>query len=226
VTIPTNVGTGPGAITPDGCAVDFYALLVPSGEAEVVHQAIPRGASVLELGCGTGRILRRLAELGHPVVGVDESPDMLAHAADLDTVRSSIETLDLSRRFDAVLLASTLVNTPDPAMRDAMLATARHHTAPGGCVVVQRHDPGWFDTVAPSSTERDGIQYTIGLVHREGALLTTTIGYDAGTRRWTHTFTTRRLTDGELTDALCAAGFGNVRWLSGDHTWLVATTSP
>jgi 2-polyprenyl-3-methyl-5-hydroxy-6-metoxy-1,4-benzoquinol methylase len=68
-----NVGTGPGEITPDGCAVEFYALLPPMGEAAVVHAAVAAGASILELGCGTGRILRPLAGFGHPVVGVDES---------------------------------------------------------------------------------------------------------------------------------------------------------
>jgi hypothetical protein len=43
-------GAGPGVITPDGCSVDFYALLPPMGEPEVVHGAIPAGASILELG--------------------------------------------------------------------------------------------------------------------------------------------------------------------------------
>jgi len=57
-------GTGPGEITNDGCAVDFYALLPSFGEPEIVHVAVGEGTPVLELGCGTGRILRPLAELG------------------------------------------------------------------------------------------------------------------------------------------------------------------
>ena len=65
-------------IAPDGCAVELYALLPPMGEPEIVHHAIPAGASVLELGAGAGRVTHRLVELGHPVVAVDESPDMLA----------------------------------------------------------------------------------------------------------------------------------------------------
>src|SRR6185369_7492593 len=81
-------GTGPGEITPDGCAVDLYAIIPPAGEAAIVDAAVPPGASVLELGCGTGRILRPLAEAGHPVLGVDESAGMLAALADLPTVRS------------------------------------------------------------------------------------------------------------------------------------------
>ena len=61
------VGTGPGVITPDGCAVDFYARMTAMGEPEIVHGAIPPRSSVLELGCGTGRITRPLVALGHPV---------------------------------------------------------------------------------------------------------------------------------------------------------------
>jgi predicted RNA methylase len=57
------------------------------GEPEIVHAAAgsPR-ASVLELGAGTGRIADALAALGHPVVAVDESPEMLAHIRNAETV--------------------------------------------------------------------------------------------------------------------------------------------
>ena len=67
-------GTGPGVITPDGCAVDFYARMTAMGEPEIVHDAIPAGASILELGCGAGRVTHPLVALGHPVTAVDESP--------------------------------------------------------------------------------------------------------------------------------------------------------
>jgi hypothetical protein len=133
--------------------------------------------------------------------------------------------LDLRRSFDAVLLASALINTPDLTLRKAMLNTARRHTTPGGSVLIQRHPPGWFDTLVPSTAERDGIRYTVGTVHREGPLLTTTVEYHASDRRWTHTFTTYRLTDDELTTALHDAGFGGIRWLTEDHSWVAATVS-
>jgi hypothetical protein len=50
----TDRGSGPGVITPDGRAVELYALLPPMGEPELVHAAIPAGASILELGPGPG----------------------------------------------------------------------------------------------------------------------------------------------------------------------------
>lgn len=144
-----NVGTGPGVITLDGCAVDFYALLPPMDEPPIVRAAVPDGASILELGCGTGRLLRPLAALGHPVLGVDESRAMLAHVPDLPTVCSQIETLRLDRKFGAVLLASTMINA-DPAARRAFLSTCGRHVDSDGLVVIQQQPPGWFDTVRPS----------------------------------------------------------------------------
>ena len=53
----------PGAmgIAPDSSPVGLYARLPELGEGEVVATALPAAASVLELGCGTGRILRPLA---------------------------------------------------------------------------------------------------------------------------------------------------------------------
>jgi len=213
----------PGEITPDGCAVDFYAILPPGEEPGIVHGAVPAGASVLELGCGTGRILRPLAALGHPVCGVDESAGMLAHLDGLPGVRSRIEDLRLDRVFGCVLLASTLVNTPSTRARAALLATAHRHLAPGGLLVVQRHPARWHDTVAPGSGERDGVRCTTGAVERTGSLLTTSITYEVGGRRWVHPFTTRRLDDDDMSRVLAAAGFQAPTWLSADHAWLSAS---
>jgi SAM-dependent methyltransferase len=96
-------GTGPGVITPDGCAVELYALLQPMGEPEIVHAAVPAGASVLELGAGAGRVTHPLLALGHPVVTVDESAEMLARIRGAETARAPIQDLDLERRFEAGL---------------------------------------------------------------------------------------------------------------------------
>lgn len=35
-------GTGPGAITPDGCAVDLYARLPVGDEPDIIAAAVPR----------------------------------------------------------------------------------------------------------------------------------------------------------------------------------------
>src|SRR5690242_16948549 len=138
-------GSGRGAITADGCAVEVYRLLPPMGEAELIAGVLRPGGSILDLGCGTGRIATRLVEHGYQVVGVDQSAEMLEHACGFETVCSPIAGLDLNRQFDAVLLASNLVNIPDDGERRAVLATASRHLGPGGLVVAQWEPPEWFD---------------------------------------------------------------------------------
>lgn len=57
-------GTGPGVITADGCAVDFYAILPVGEEPDLIAQAVPPPATVLELGAGAGRVTRELVARG------------------------------------------------------------------------------------------------------------------------------------------------------------------
>jgi SAM-dependent methyltransferase len=218
----TSVGTGPGEITPDGCAVEFYALLPAMGEAPIVHAAVPAGASILELGCGTGRILRPLAELGHPVLGVDESAAMLARAAGLPTVCSPIETLRLDRTFGAVLLASTMINT-NPEQRHAFLATCRRHVSPDGVVVIQQTTPRWFsDGERPSQREVEGIRRVIRTVRRTERYVDVEVEYHVGDRTWTHAFRPHQIREPELTGDLGTAGLDFGRWLTDDRSWFTA----
>jgi SAM-dependent methyltransferase len=152
----TPRGSGPGVITPDGCAVDFYALLPAMGEPELVHAAIPAGASILELGAGAGRMTHPLVALGHPVVAVDESPEMLAHIHGAETVNARIQALDLGRHFDAVLLASFMVNTADEALRQGFLRACRRHVRDHGRVLLQRHALAWFEEAAEGGATKGG----------------------------------------------------------------------
>ncbi|GAA3440025.1 class I SAM-dependent methyltransferase [Kutzneria kofuensis] len=125
----------------DGSPVELYALLPDAGEPALIHAAIPAGATVLELGAGAGRVTQPLAALGHPVLAVDNSEEMLAHVRNAETIRADIESLRLDRRFDAVILASQLVNTTDAELRRGLLATAAHHVSDNGIVLIQWHPP-------------------------------------------------------------------------------------
>jgi SAM-dependent methyltransferase len=216
-------GTGPGVITPDGCAVDFYARMSAMGEPEIVHGAIPAGASILELGCGAGRITHPLLALGHPVVAVDESPEMLAHVRGAETVHARIEELALGRRFDVVLLASHLINTDDTVDRSALLAACLRHVAGDGSVIIQRQAPGWFAAAADAESTRDGVTIRVRDVSRPApGLVSATMEYVDGDRVWTHTFTVRRLDDAELTAVLAGSGLRLDRYLTEDRSWLRA----
>jgi predicted TPR repeat methyltransferase len=56
----------------------LYARLTAHVEPELISGALAPCASILELGCGTGRFADALVALGHPVTEVDEPAAMLA----------------------------------------------------------------------------------------------------------------------------------------------------
>ena len=209
-------------ITPDGCAVDFYAMMPDFGEPAIVHEAAGPAVSILELGCGAGRVTHPLVALGHSVVAVDESPEMLAHIHDAETVCARIQDLSLGRRFRAVLLASHLINADDQTRR-RFLDACRRHVADDGCVIIQQHSPEWFAAAADSEVVRDGLILRLRDVTRPAPnLVSATAEYVVGDRCWTQTFTTTRLDDAELAAALAAAGMRLDRYLTGDHSWFRA----
>ncbi|NUR59209.1 MAG: class I SAM-dependent methyltransferase [Catenulispora sp.] len=219
---PDASGSGPGTITPDGCAVELYVRLPSRGEAELVHSAVPARASVLELGCGTGRISTPLARLGHRVVGVDESHEMLMRCREIETVRSAIEDLDLDERFDVVLLPSHLVNSPEP-LRTRLLESARRHLAPHGTVVIQRHRPGWVRTATDMSNDDGTIISTLTVLDRpEPDLLHARIRYESDGAVWEQEFVTRELVDEALPGVLAAAGLRLGRMLTETGDWFTA----
>ena len=209
-------------ITPDGCAVDFYALMPDFGESAIVHEAAGAGASILELGAGAGRVTHPLIALGHPVVAVDESPEMLAHVRDAEVVCARIQDLSLGRRFGVVLLASHLINADDET-RGTFLEVCRQHVADDGCVIIQQHSPTWFAGARDDEMTRDGVVYRLRDVSRPAPnLLSATVEYVVGDQCWTQTFTARRLDEAELTRSLATAGLRLDRYLTDDRSWVRA----
>ena len=203
--------------------MELYSLLPPMGEPGIVHAAIPAGAGILELGAGAGRVTRHLLELGHPVVAVDESAEMLARVRGAETVRARIQQLHLGRRFEVVLLASFLVNTPDRELRGRFLTACREHVRDDGCVLVQRHEPRWFDEAAEGERTSDGITFRLRDLARPGpGLLSATAEYQVGERVWTQSFTAERLDDRQLAAALGEAGLTIDAYLTGDGSWVRA----
>ena len=89
------------------------------GEAAFVEGLGVR--SVLDAGCGTGRVAIELARRGLEVVGLDADPGMLsaarAKAPDLDWVQADLSDFDLFeadgpgrlRRFDAAVMAGNVM---------------------------------------------------------------------------------------------------------------------
>ena len=104
------------------------------GEAAFVMRDTP--GSVLDAGCGTGRVALELARRGVEVVGVDVDESMLATARangpGVEWLRHDLTTLDLGRTFDVVLLAGNVpLFTAAGTQRMLVGGCARHVSAAG-----------------------------------------------------------------------------------------------
>jgi SAM-dependent methyltransferase len=110
------------------------------------------GGPLLELGCGTGRLLVPLAHSGYEVTGVDLSPEMLRMA------RAKVEAAGLARQVTLVLgdyadaplagpyrLAFVMMNTflhlTSQADQLRALRHWREHLAPGGLLLIDVFNP-------------------------------------------------------------------------------------
>jgi SAM-dependent methyltransferase len=218
-------GTGPGAFTADGNAVELYARLPAGVEPDIIAGAVPERGSVLELGSGAGRITHPLVERGYQVVAVDNSWEMLELIKGARTVHSSIEDLYLEERFDAVLLGSFLVNTTDPAVCAEMLRCCRRHVAPDGRVLIQRQGEDWFDDRRVADTwENRGVRTWITSVERVAPnVCAVRIDYDLEGSQWSHSFHARDVPDAALEALLQEAGLRLDRYLTDDHSWVEAS---
>lgn len=110
------------------------------------------GSPILELACGTGRVLLPLAQQGYRITGVDVSPAMLAIArqkvaaagvADRVTlVQQDMRDLKLEERFVMAFIAiNSFMSLPDTDAQLAALCSIREHLAPGGLLVLDLFYP-------------------------------------------------------------------------------------
>ena len=107
------------------------------GETDFVMTLAP--ASVLDGGCGTGRVARELSKRGVDVVGVDLDQSMIAtareHDPDIEWVVGDLVDLALGREFDVVLMAGNVPLFTAPGTQAAVVAGCARHARSGGALV-------------------------------------------------------------------------------------------
>ena len=112
-----------------------------AGEARLVDAMAPRGARILDAGCGPGRVAGVLTAAGHDVVGVDVDPQLIA-AAEQDYpgpryLVADLAELDLPARgiaepFDVIVSAGNVMAFVAPTTRVDVLHRLRAHCADDG----------------------------------------------------------------------------------------------
>ena len=109
------------------------------GEVELLLALDPPPRSVLDAGCGTGRVAIELDRRGVEVGGTDVAPDMLdtarRRAPHLTWVEADLAEIDLGRTFDVVVRAGNVLLFVEPGTEAAVVARCAAHLAPGGALV-------------------------------------------------------------------------------------------
>ena len=107
---------------------------------DIVHAR--EGVSVLDLGCGTGKLTARILEAGHPVPAVDFSGQMLQAAAHnapgatfVQGELAQVPDLLAGQTFDCIIAVYALHHLPD-AEKYALLTALREHLNPEGVIVL------------------------------------------------------------------------------------------
>lgn len=105
------------------------------------------GGMLLELACGSGRVLLPLAHAGYHITGVDSSPNMLeiagqrAQAEDLTShitlVQQDITRLQLGHKFRMAFIAlGSFAHLITHQQQQAALTATRSHLSKGGTFII------------------------------------------------------------------------------------------
>jgi len=199
--------------------------------------------TILDMGCGTGRLAVALAEKDHRVTGADPSAGMMEIArgrAGAERVRwidSDAASLALETRFDLIIMTGHVFQVfLDDADVRATLRTLRRHLAPGGRLAFETRNPlveEWREWV-PSRT-REAVQVPgIGSVEihydiasADGALVTFETHFRFAPDDIVVAPTTLRfMSRDELAAFLRDAGFTDVTWFGDWDRSPISATSP
>lgn len=105
---------------------------------------------ILELMCGSGRVLLPLVRDGHAVTGLDVSPAMLAccwanlerESLSATLVEGDVTNFALGTRFGLAIIAlNSFMHLLDTDAQLAALTAIRHHLAPGGLLTIDLFSP-------------------------------------------------------------------------------------
>ena len=131
----------------DRFALEYEQGADLEGEARFIDVLAPRGARVLDAGCGTGRIAAALHRMGHRTIGADRDGGLIAIATQrypgprfitADLLLLTPERLRAAggpESLDVVVLAGNVMVYLAPGTEYAVLAVLAGLLVPGGRIV-------------------------------------------------------------------------------------------
>lgn len=108
------------------------------------------GGPILELGCGTGRVLQKIAEEGFPTFGLDLDMDMLVFCrSQLDPgvehipglFLADMSAFHLDFKFPLIIMPCNTLSTLARSERSSTLKRVYEHLAPGGLFAAALPNP-------------------------------------------------------------------------------------
>jgi len=181
------------------------STLIDAQVASIRELIAPPPGRVLDLACGPGLYLSRLARAGYSGVGVDFSPasirhalaDAHAHGHELEFRLEDLRTTLPGAGYDAALLLYGQLNVFRRAEARSIVARAFESLNPGGVFVVE---PQTYDQVERSGhAEPSWSSHRAGLFSAEPHLLLTESSWDPSTRTSTKRFFVINADTGKVT---------------------------
>lgn len=135
----------------------------------ILEQWLEPALKILDFGCGTGALSKVLAGMGHEVLGIDLSPEMIVRARSSGPIaglRFEVCPLEkVDEVFDAVVSRHVFWSLPRP---QAVLVEMRAHLRPGGRVLIV--DGEWYEGVVSKEECEDDypeeVKRKLPLIHQ------------------------------------------------------------
>jgi len=177
---------------------DLASRATPTIDRQVswIHDPVlqRRPSRILDLACGPGLYLNRLAEKGHLGVGIDFSPASIRHAThhasthllEVDYTEGDIRETDFGSGFDLVLLLYGQINVFQRHEAENIVRRAVAALSPGGALIIE---PQTYRQVETSGrAEPSWSNHRMGLFSPRSHLLLTEAHWDDEAENTTQRF--------------------------------------
>jgi SAM-dependent methyltransferase len=148
------------------------------------------GEPVLELGCGTGRLLIPLAEDGTAITGIDLAPVMLdlartkasSRSLEISVATADMRSFDLGKKFKLILLpANAMMHLVSREEIEGCLGSVLRHLVDGGRFVVEVYNPSLTLLTAAPGTRSPVADY-VDPSSGARVVVTSEVNYDPATQ--------------------------------------------